>query len=337
MRRPGRTRARQQQMKQPLISVVVVNWNGVNLIGDCLQSLRSQTFKDYEVIVADNGSNDGSLDLVAEQFPEVRLISLGRNHGFCGANNRALDHAQGEFVALLNNDAAADVRWLETLHYGIASSQEVGLCASKIVHFDHRNLIDSAGDGFGICGVGFKRGHSLAANLFEREEEVFGACGAGALYRRSLLDEVGFFDEDLFCVHEDVDLSFRARLLGYKCLFIPQALVYHKGGSTLGHLSDDYVYYGQRNAEIVCLKNMPGPLLFRYFHHHLLYNLLALGYFVWKGKGTAFLKAKRDFLRMIPSTLKKRRDIQAGAPLDTGVIRSLLERKWLSSRVRGKW
>lgn len=323
-------------MEKPLISVIVLNWNGLNVVGDCLMSLREQTFREFEVIVVDNGSTDGSRNFVIENFPETRSVSLEKNYGFCGGNNHGFKYAKGDFLALLNNDAFADREWLKELYNGIISSPAVGFCASKILFFDSREYIDSAGDGFGICGVGFKRGHRSESYNFSLSEEVFGACGAGVIFKRAMLEDIGFFDEDLFLIHEDVDLSFRARLRGFKCLFIPSALIYHKCNETLGRFSDSYVYYGQRNLEIVYLKNMPLKFMIRYFHHHIFYNFLAFFYFLFKGKGWVFLRAKLDFLRMLPIILRKRRQIQGSRVVAEEEIGSLLERRWLRSRLGGK-
>lgn len=299
-------------------------------------SLREQTFRDFEIIVVDNGSTDGSQNFVVEHFPEARLVPLEKNRGFCVGNNCGFKYAKGDFIALLNNDAIACREWLDELYRGIQSSPKIGFCASRILFFDSRDYIDSAGDGFGICGVGFKRGHCSKSYSFSLSEEVFGACGAGAIFRRSMLDDTGFFDEDLFLIHEDVDLSFRARLRGYKCLFIPSAMIYHRCNETLGRFSDNYVYYGQRNLEIVYFKNMPGKLMARYFHHHLVYNFLAFFYFLFKGKGRIFLKAKFDFLRMMPMVLRKRKQIQGSMIVAEAEIDAILERQWLKARTGGK-
>ncbi len=321
-------------MNKHLISVIVVNWNGKHIIGDCLESLRQQTFKDFETIVVDNGSKDGSIEFLKEKYPEALLVPLEKNLGFAGGNNKGFEHSKGEFIALLNNDAVADIHWLKELYQDMAFSADIGICASKILLSDSKGLIDSAGDGLGVCGVGYKKGHRTKNANFEKKEQIFGACGAAVLYRRSMLEDIGFFDDDLFCVHEDVDLSFRANLKGYKCLFVPTALVHHKCNSSLGRFSDNYVYYGHRNAEIVYLKNMPGKLIVRYLHHHILYNVLSFIYFLFHGKGRAFIKAKWDFFRMLPIIMEKRKRIQSSRVIGLEQLESLMEKKWLRARTK---
>jgi len=319
-----------------MLSIIIVNWNGKHHLKECFDSLRVQTSKDFEIVMVDNGSKDGSVEFIRENYPEVRLIELDYNSGFSQGNNIGIKESKGEFIVLLNNDTKVVPEWVESLLDAFERYPDAGLCASKIVYYSNPELIDSAGDGFAVCGVAFKRGHLQEESKYNSEQFVFGACGAGMAFRKAVLDEIGLLDEDFFAIYEDVDISFRAQLRGYKCIFVPSAVINHKVNSTLGKMSNFYVYNGQRNAEYVYFKNMPKKLIWRTFHIHLFYNLLGLMYFTIKGRGWSFLKAKIYFLKDIPKIKEKRRLIQQNIKTETEYIYGLMEKKWLSSRMRGK-
>lgn len=318
----------------PACSVVIVNWNGLRHLEACLCSLRAQTFRDFEVIVVDNGSTDGSIDYVRSKFPDVRLICQGRNSGFAAASNAGIAASQGEFVVFLNNDTETDPSWLEELLSTIQSRPDIGFCASKILFFDDRNRIDSAGDELSSNGVVQKRGHRKPDVGFDQLQPIFSACGGAALFRRSVLDDIGGFDEDFFLIFEDADLSFRAQLAGYSGLFVPTARIYHKGNASIGTLSDTYVYYGHRNLEFVYLQNMPTALLLRSLPAHLLYDVLAMFYFASRRRLKPFLRAKAAVIRALPTILKKRARIQRGRKISNVRARSLITSGWLGERWR---
>lgn len=319
----------------PTCSVVIVNWNGLQHLQVCLTSLEKQLFTDFEVILVDNASTDGSLEFLQSRFPRVRLLSQDRNLGFAGGCNAGIREARGRYVALLNNDTEADPGWLQELIAAIESNPNIGFCASKILFFDDRRVIDAAGDGFGTNGIGFKRGHGEFDKGYDLPTPVFGACAAAALYRRSLFERVGYFDEDFFLIFEDVDLSFRARLAGFQCLFVPTARVYHKSNASIGTLTHAYVYYGHRNLEFVFFQNMPPRLLLRHAAGHFLYDALALLYFARHGRMLSFLKAKAAVLRSLPSVFAKRRRVQAARVLEDRQLAGLLSPDWLA-RARGR-
>jgi GT2 family glycosyltransferase len=314
----------------PQVSVIVVNWNRKDLLAACLRSLRQQTFHDFEVIVVDNGSTDGSVEQIKQDFPEVQLCVLDHNAGPCVGDNVGIEQARGRYIALLNNDTEAEPRWLEELVKAIEAHPEAGFCASKLVLYDRRDLIDTAGDCFSVAGAAEKRGHLDRADKPEYNclQEVFGACSGAALYRRAMLDDIGLLDEDLFISFEDVDLSFRAQLKGYKCLYVPQAVVYHHMHGTIQIYSPMYVYHGHRNLEYVYIKNMPLSLMVKYFPLHLLNNLLSFGFFLLKGRGLAFLKGKWDALRALPQLIRKHRQIQKTRSISPKELESVLTRDW---------
>jgi GT2 family glycosyltransferase len=292
------------------VTVIVVNWNGRHHLEECLSSLSRQTFKTYEIIFVDNGSTDGSVNIVERNFPHVRVVRLERNEGFCRGNNIGLQNASGEYIALLNNDTRVEPQWLKELVREMSNDPELGICASCMIRYFQPDLIDSAGDGYDNCGVGFKVGNGNQVLEYRKKRYTFGACAGAALYRRSMIDNIGFFDEDFFAVGEDIDLSFRALLAGYKCLYVPKAIVYHKINQTIGPGSDFLLYQSRRNVEYTYFKNMPLFPLVLTLPIHLIYNLLTFAQAFFQGKLTVFLKAKRDFLINLIKVCRKRREIQ---------------------------
>ncbi len=311
------------------VHIIIVNWNGREFLEDCLQSLRAQTYRSFSVTLVDNGSTDDSPAFVSVRFPEVRLIALRENLGFAAANNRALADMTAPYAALLNNDATADPGWLKALVEALEEAKEAGFAASRMLSFDRPDVIDRCGDGYSRAGAALLRGRGEPAGRHSRRERVFGACAGAALYRTSMLKDIGFFDEDFFLLYEDVDLSFRAQLKGYQCLYVPEAVVYHKGSASLVHDSPVSVYYGHRNLEWVYIQNMPARLIPRTILPHLLYNLSALGYFLLHGRGVDYLRAKRDALRGFSGALQKRNRVQSGRTVDDAYVWSLLERPGL--------
>jgi hypothetical protein len=306
------------------VSIIVVNWNRERLLKDCLCSLSRQSYSNYEIIVVDNGSSDNSVSFIKENFSTVKVIELAENKGFTGGNAAGLNVASGDFIALINNDARAERDWLERLVTPMLAETDVGICASKIV-IDDAEVIDSAGNGLVTAGVGFNRGLGMGRGHFASSELVFGACGAAALYRRRMLDEVGFFDDRFFLYDEDTDLSFRAQLAGWKCVYVPDAIVYHKGNATAGRLSDTHVYYHTRNLEFVWIKNMPLGLMLRFAHHKLVQEIGSFCYLCLRhGKWAPYFRAKIDALRMLPQMLQKRRMVQKRRRVSNAYLRSLM-------------
>lgn len=265
---------------RPLISVVIPNWNGVELLPSCLDAIRLQTLAGQEVIVVDNASSDGSCRLIEERYPEVRLLRLDANLGFSGGCNAGIRIAQGEIIALLNTDAEADARWLEALADVLNRHPEAGSAASKMLLHDRRDVINSAGDFFGWDGIPGNRGvWELDAGQYAAETWVFGACGGAAAYRRQMLDEIGLFDESFFMYCEDVDLAWRAQLAGWRCIYAPDAIVYHRLSATGGGALSSFLT--GRNTLYVIAKDMPTSLRRKH----------------WRRIVAAQLKIARDALR----------------------------------------
>jgi len=304
------------------ISVIIVNWNGIQHLEECLLSLSKQTTKDFEIILVDNGSTDGSANFVEKRFPYVKIVRLAKNEGFCGGNKIGLEHATGEFVALLNNDTKVDPRWLEELLQEMQSDPNIGICSSCMVNYFKPEYLDTAGDGYDICGVGFKIGNRMRVSEFQHKRDTFGACAGAVMYRRSMIKKIGFFDDDFFAVGEDIDLSFRARLSGYRCVYVPTAIVRHKVNQTVGAGSNFLLYQSRRNIEYTYFKNMPLPLLILTLPLHLLYNLLTFIQALTERRIGIYLKAKRDFLNNFRDVLKKRNEIQKQREIS---LKSLLD------------
>lgn len=251
----------QPQGQRPLISIIIPHLNGLHHLDTCLGSLQRQTVDRFEVILVDNGSTDGSQAYVRSHYPAVRLVELGHNRGFTGACNAGWEAARGAIIFLLNNDTEVDPRCLEAIVDAFNRRPRAGAVACKILLFDERNRFHTAGDYYRVDGIPGNRGvWQEDVGQYAREEPVFSACGGAAAYRRAMLDEIGFLDDDFFFSCEDVDLAWRAQLAGWDVVYVPTAVVYHKvkasGGS--GVMSS---YYDGRNFLYVIWKNYPTGLL----------------------------------------------------------------------------
>jgi GT2 family glycosyltransferase len=320
----------------PEISIVIVTWNGRQYLDACLRAAEAQQGVRVEIIVVDNGSTDGSAEFVRARFPRVRVVELTQNRGFAGGNNVGAQTARGEFIAFLNNDTVAEKGWLRALRSGIDMSTGFALATSRIVYMHDPRVIDSAGDGLLRWGGAFKRHHGQSVDLAGATVEVFGVCGAACLMPKSVFDEVGGFDDAFFASHEDVDLSYRARLRGYRCRYVPDAIVRHHGSATLGTVTARSVFHGQRNLEWMYLKNTPASLLVRTLPGHLAYAAAAAVHFSRLGLFLPFARAKVAALRGLPRVLQERRRIQRTRAIGAAGIEPYLERRWFATKMREK-
>ena len=244
-----------------MISVIVVNWNRRELLRACLASLRAQTHGDFETIVVDNGSTDGSAEMAEGEFG-ARLIRNAENRGFCAANNQGIAAARGEWIALLNNDAEAGAGWLEALARAFEGRPELGMAASKILVHEDPRRIDKAGHLMWPDGQNRGRGTgALDRGQFDCLEETLWPDGCAAMYRKRMLDEIGGFDEDFFAYGDDAELGLRARLAGWPCLYVPDAVVRHHRGATLGLGSTRRLELIERNRVLLAAKLFPWRLL----------------------------------------------------------------------------
>jgi hypothetical protein len=315
------------------VSVVIVNWNGKKFIAKCLDGLRNQTHKDHSIVLVDNGFDDGSLELVHRKYPEVKTIALAENLGFAVANNIAINSMDTKYVALLNNDAVPHPAWLENLLKALEMNPEAGFAASKMLLYDRPDIIDRAGDIYTTAATALLNGRGEPSENFNSQKWVFGACAGAALYRSRMLDDIGLFDKDFFLLYEDVDLSFRAQLSGYKCIYAPDAIVYHKASSSIGDDSPISVYYSHRNLEWVYIHNMPGKLIKKTILNHLIYNIASFLFFVARGRGADFIRAKWHALKGLKRALAKRKHIQKNRKVTDDYIWSLFEKERLLPRL----
>jgi GT2 family glycosyltransferase len=307
------------------VTVIVVNFNGGDLLRRCVAALAAQTVGSFEVVLVDNGSTDGSLEGVGQLPPNFRAIRAGRNLGFAAANNVGLRESRSEWVALVNPDAFPAPEWLQRMLDVAGRRPEFDSFASRTVLADRPDLLDGAGDVYHVSGLFWRRGHAEPAEAhFVADEEVFCPCAAAALYRRSALERVGGFDEDFFCYGEDVDLGFRLRLAGFRCLYVADAVVAHVGSAITGRRSDFSVYHGHRNLVWVYAKNMPAVLFWCYLPAHLALNLVTVFWFAARGQGRVIISAKWDAVTSLARMWAKRRAIQAGRSVSAGEIRRVM-------------
>lgn len=270
---------------QDLVSVIIPHWNGKQHLQVCLSALRRQSHQAHEVILVDNGSTDGSQQFIREFFPEVKLLELGRNLGFTGACNAGYRVARGEYIALLNNDTEADPNWLGSVVDGFCRYPRAGIIASKLLLFERRDHLHAAGDFYRVDGIPGNRGAwQRDEGQYDKEEEVFGACAAAAIYRRQMLDEVGFLDDAFYFSCEDVDLAWRAQLHGWRVIYLPQAIVYHKLKATGGSVTGSY--YDGRNFLYLIWKNYPTSLMRRHWRQILLaqWRITREALAAWRGE-----------------------------------------------------
>lgn len=327
----------------PMVTVVVVNWNRRELLRACLNSLAQQTHSSFEVVVVDNGSLDGSAELVAEIARNyrvaLRLIKNSTNRGFCAANNQGIAASNSEFIALLNNDAEADPGWLGALETAIRTADNVGMAASKIVVWEDPRRIDKAGHLIYPDGQVRGRGAGqLDQGQFDRVEETLWPDGCAAMYRRAMLEEIGGFDEDFFAYDDDAELGLRGQIAGWTCRYAPGAVVRHHRGATLGLGSARRLTLIERNRVWLVVKLFPWSLLWvngAYYLARIAAGLWAAlrnrgelrRYSGINGKlaaATALMRGTLTALPMIPSMLRKRRAFRSKHRLTARQIRRLL-------------
>ncbi len=279
------------------VTVVIPNYNGMKFIEECLNAILNQDADtpDYQVLVVDNGSEDGSLELIHSQFPKVKTIALNSNTGFCHAVNVGIRAADTPYVLLLNNDTRADARFVRSLYDAIEDKPSAFSVSGKMLMWDNPERIDDAGDRYCVLGWTYARGKGKPAADYGKASEIFSACGGAAIYRKSILDQIGLFDEAHFAYLEDLDLGYRAKLYGYKNYYEPSAAVIHYGSGTSGSRYNSWkTSLAAANSIYVIAKNM--PLL------QILWNLpfLVLGFFLKflffcrKGMGMIYVKGLRD-------------------------------------------
>jgi len=307
------------------VSVIIPNWNGKELLGPCLESLYRQEFDDFETILVDNGSSDGSVVFVEKAFPQVAIVRLEENRGFSAAVNAGIAASSTPYVCLLNNDTEVDRRWLNTLVNALAADSQAGSAASKVLFYSDPLSVNSAGDEFSFFGVAYQRRLMQGdTDLFNQGRYVFSACGAAALYRRELFERIGLFDESFFAYQEDVDIGFRSQLAGYRCLYVPAAVVYHKYHKTSSKVADLWMHLRERNKYFVLIKNMPAKFCFLCLPFFLLHEALGLVQAVRLRHIKVYFTARRDVWRYLPQLLRSRRQIQSQRVVDDAYLLGIM-------------
>jgi GT2 family glycosyltransferase len=327
----------------PLISVILVTFNSAANMPRCLESLASQTLRNFEIIVVDNGSTDNGIGCDKKRFHDVSFLvkKLNQNFGFAVANNIGARLARGKYLALLNADAFPEPDWLEQLVQAAHENPKFTFFASRQIQANTPELLDGTGDEYHVSGLAWRQNYNhLAGKYGLQPGEVFSACAAAALYSRDDFIKVGGFDEDYFSYHEDVDLGFRLRLIGGRCFYVPQAVVYHVGSASTGKASNFSFYYGHRNLVWTFFKDMPPVLFWAYLPLHMFMNIFFSVSFLLTGKGMVVLKSKIDAFRTLPAVLRKRKNIQQSRTVSSReihrvMIKGLLAPYW-ASRERNK-
>ncbi len=305
------------------VAVVVVNYNGAEYLERCLLALDGQSVKPHQIVVIDNASNDDSVALV-RRFSSVTLIEPGDNLGFARGNNLAIAAVVKEcnWIALLNPDAFAHPDWLKALMEAARKNPAFDMFGSKLVSSEDPAILDGTGDAYHVSGLVWRTGHGLSVDDVASEtREMFSPCAAAAMYRRAALEQVGGFDEDFFCYVEDVDMGFRLRLHGYRCLYVPQSVAHHVGSGTTGGQHGDFAsYHGHRNLVWTFVKNMPGVLFWLFLPLHLALNVITIFWFSLRGQGRLILKAKLDAILGLPRMWRKRAAIQRNRVISVGEV-----------------
>lgn len=315
-----------KQAETARFSVVIPNWNGAHFLPTCLDALARQTYPHLEVIVVDNDSRDESKPLLRARYPWVFLLELPENRGFTGACNAGIEAARGDYIALLNNDTEVDPGWAAAVVDAFECHPDAGSIASKMLLFDRRDHLHTAGDFFTVDGRAGNRGvWQKDEGQFDQEEYVFSACGGSSAYRRAMLDQIGLLDDDFFFSGEDVDLGWRAQLAGWRCLYTPRAIVYHHLSATGGGVTASF--YDGRNLIYILAKNYPTALWRKYGGQVLRaqWRLALEALRAWRGAAArARLRGMLAGFVGLPRIWRKRRAVQATRTVSIDDLESVL-------------
>jgi GT2 family glycosyltransferase len=315
-----------------MVTIVIPNYNGIDHLDECLNSLRNQTLKLFQILVVDNGSTDSSVAFIENNYPEVKLIKLNTNVGFSKAVNKGIKYAIEEFksqyIILLNNDIKCSNSFVEEMIKGFVS-EEVGSVASKMLNYFQNSIIDNAGDFIKKMGSPFARGHGEKDNgQYNTPEFVFGACAGAAIYKAEVFNDVGFFDEDFFAYYEDVDFSFRLQLFGYKCFYNPKAICYHKRGATTRHYPGYQVELCEKNLIALRVKNYPLRLLVLWKLFFTIARVKRYIGFLFSNEPSLFLSAMKGYFKgnlELWKSFRKRYYIQKNVKVNYDYIKSLFQ------------
>ncbi len=309
-----------------MISVIIPARDCEDVIEACLQSLSAQTLQPLEVIVVDDASTDRTRELVSERFPWVKLVARDERGGYSGACASGFEEAEGDWIAVLNADTEADKDWIKELDAASNLDESTGMIASLVLSPGNEK-IDSAGLGMSKTGMAMLRGHGHTVESLgaaPRAEEVFGPAGSAAMYRRDMLDETGFFEPDYVIYYEDVDLAFRGRWMGWKCVLAKRARVVHAHSHTMKRHGDEKRRLLQRNRLRTMVRNWPASWLLFYMPGAIIFDLLSIAGAFYQGSFLAPLRARLDFLKKLRRDLRERRRI-----METGKASPAAVKPWL--------
>jgi len=312
----------------PMASVIVVNYNGREFLEDCFRSLGNLDYPAYEVIMVDNASTDGSVKHVREHFPWVRVVELDENKGFAEGSNLGVTHAKGELVAFLNNDVEVDVRWLIELVTVVLSDEKIASCGSKLLFHERRDMINHAGAMLDYSGGGYDRGFGEFDGEKFNKIGITGCTSGGAmLVRKDVFCKLGGFDPDYFAYFEDVDLGLRAWEFGYKMMYVPSSIAYHKFGGSFGKkTSSTRIYYCQKNRLANVIKHFEAKTIIKAMVVSLAYDTYRILRFIRHKKyesAKAIIKGSETFLKGLNTSVKKRSYIQKNRILSDSQIKQL--------------
>jgi len=325
--------------EKPLVSVVIPNLNGRDMLAGCLRALERQTFKDFEVIIVDNGSADDSVEMVRAEFPWLgTIVENETNVGFAKACNQGIEAGNGDLIALLNNDTEAHPDWLGELVQAAEANPDAGMFASKTLLFDRRDTIDTAGHLIYRDGLNRGRGRlEVDRGQYDDKTDVFFPSGAAALYRRKMFDEIGTFDEHHFAYGDDIDIGIRGRLAGWTCVFVPGAVVYHMYSATTGKYSPMKLYLVERNRLWIVLKYLPMKyVLLNIFYTKVRY--LYHFYGVVHGRGaSARSVSEYSFWELTRTVLRAYWDAVKAYPRVWGERKRMMKLKKVPDREIDRW
>jgi len=293
-----------------MASIIIVNWNGLEHLKICLPEIEKQSYRNFEIILVDNKSADQSVKYIKENHKNIKLIELDKNYGFDLGNIEGLQEANGEYIILLNNDTRPRIDWLYHLIESAEKNPKAGIVGSVMLRWDSQ-VIDTAGDGCTWAGVGYKMYSGQEYATLPECIQAFGACAGAALYRRSMIDDIGFLDSQFFMNLEDVDISYRARLANYDIDISRLSIVEHRVGASVKKVSGINTYYASRNIELVWWKNTPNRYIVRSIPHKIIHLIVSfINSFENPIKAKNYLKGKFDAYVLIFSRKIDRIEVQ---------------------------
>lgn len=293
------------------VSVIIPNFNGLAYLEGVLTSLERQTVKNFEVILVDNGSSDGSCAYVAAEFPWVHMIELPENFGFCKAVNEGIKASKSPYVLLLNNDIEVTQNFIEEMTAGIRRHKKAFSCAARMIQFYDRKKLDDAGNYYCALGWAFARGKGKDIHTYEKEEQIFASCAGAAIYRKKIFDEIGLFDEEHFAYLEDMDVGYRAKVHGYENWYVPQAVVYHVGSGTSGSRYNQFkIRYSSRNNIYLIYKNMPLLQLLLNLPFLIAGFVIKIFFFASKGFGKEYIAGIKNGFQISRKNRKQQASVR---------------------------